>query len=77
MQNDSAILGRLAKRRSLTLFNCGDATTGMRMPEPLHAGGVRIAELTNRSVGAPIPHADAGRFAEPTERANRLVAIPD
>lgn len=52
MHGDAAILDGLARQKFLPLFTCGDASTGMRVLEALHAGGARVVEFTNRSAGA-------------------------
>lgn len=47
-----AVVEQLARQRALPLFTCGDAATGMKVLEALHAGGMRVIEFTNRSAAA-------------------------
>jgi 2-dehydro-3-deoxyphosphogluconate aldolase/(4S)-4-hydroxy-2-oxoglutarate aldolase len=46
------VVEQLARQRALPLFTCGDAVTGMKVLEALHAGGMRVIEFTNRSAAA-------------------------
>lgn len=52
MPHDAPLIDLLATQKALPLFNCGDAATGMKVLEALHAGGMRVVEFTNRSAGA-------------------------
>ncbi len=52
MPHDATLTDMLARQKALPLFNCGDAATGMKVLEALHAGGMRVVEFTNRSAEA-------------------------
>lgn len=52
MPHAAPLIDLLAAQKALPLFNCGDASTGMKVLEALHAGGMRLVEFTNRSAGA-------------------------
>jgi 2-dehydro-3-deoxyphosphogluconate aldolase/(4S)-4-hydroxy-2-oxoglutarate aldolase len=52
MPHDATLTDLLTRQKALPLFNCGDAATGLKVLEALHAGGMRVVEFTNRSAGA-------------------------
>lgn len=52
MPPDPPLIDLLGRQKALPLFTCGDAATGIRVLEALHAGGMRVVEFTNRSAGA-------------------------